>query len=210
MYIPSFNRIEDGERIIPFIKSHGFATIVSLGKNGMTASHLPVLWDEGGGEGGTLRSHMARANPQWRHFETGNEILCIFHGPHAYISPSWYVMQHTVPTWNYAVVHVYGTPSLVDETQLRQIVYDTTEKYESGMPKPWRIPLSEDELQKQLKAIVGFSIQITRVEAKFKLGQNRSIEDQDKMLLALQSADDCASRELGAFIAAQRKTKAQE
>jgi len=210
MYIPSFNRIEDREQIVPFIKSHGFATIVSLGENGMTASHLPVLWDQGGGEWGTLRSHMARANPQWRHFEAGKEILCVFHGPHAYISPSWYVMQHTVPTWNYAVAHVYGTPSLVDETELRQIVFDTTEKYESGMPKPWRIPLSEDELQKQLKAIVGFSIQITRLEAKFKLGQNRSTEDQDSMLRALKNSDDCASRELGAFIATQRKAEAAE
>ena len=210
MYIPSFNRIENRERIIDFIKAHGFATVLSLGESGMTASHLPVLWDNHGGEWGILRSHMARANPQWRHFESNKEILCLFHGPHAYISPSWYVMQHTVPTWNYAVVHVYGTPTLVDETSLRQIVYDTTEKYESGMPQPWRIPLGEDELKKQLKAIVGFSIQITRVEAKFKLGQNRSREDQDSMLRALQAADDSASRELGAFIAEQRNNKALE
>ena len=202
MYIPPFNRIDDRERIVQFIKSHGFATVVSNGEAGMVASHLPVLWDDGE-DWGTLRSHMARANPQWRNFESSKEILCLFHGPHAYISPSWYVMQHTVPTWNYAVVHVYGTPTLADETNLRQIVYDTTEKYESGMPKPWRIPLGEEELSKMLKAIVGFSIRITRVEAKFKLGQNRSAEDQEKMLRALQTADDSASRELGAFIQAQ-------
>ena len=176
----------------------------------MVASHLPVLWDEAGGEWGTLRSHMARANPQWRQFESGKELLCIFHGPHAYISPSWYVMQHTVPTWNYAVVHVYGIPSLLDETILRKIVYDTTDKYESGRPEPWRIPLGEDEIKKQLKAIVGFSVQITRVEAKFKLGQNRSIEDQDSMLQALQSSTDCASRELADFIAAQRDRAREE
>ena len=209
MYISSFNKIDDRKRIIEFIKAHGFATIISDGEKGMVASHLPVLWDEGGGEWGTLRSHMARANPQWRHLSE-KEILCVFHGPHAYISPSWYVMQHTVPTWNYAVVHLYGIATLVDETSLRQIVYDTTEKYESGRRHPWRIPLGEDELQKQLKAIVGFSIQITRVEAKFKLGQNRSIEDQDSMLRALQNADDSASRELGDFIAAQRSNKAPE
>ena len=210
MYIPPFNRIEDRDRIIQFIKSHGFATVVSLGDNRMIASHLPVLWSEDAGDWGTLRSHMARANPQWRTFESNQEVLCMFHGPHAYISPSWYVMQHTVPTWNYAVVHVYGTPTLVDETNLRQIVFDTTHKYESGMSHPWRIPLSEEELKNQLKAIVGFSIQITRVEAKFKLGQNRSAEDQESMLRALQSANDPGSRELGAFIARQRNDNAEK
>ena len=209
MYIPSFNRIEDRELIVQFIKSHGFATIISHGENGMVASHLPVLWNQDGEEWGTLRSHMARANPQWRHFESRKEILCLFHGPHAYISPSWYVNQHTVPTWNYAVVHVYGVPNLVKETVLRKIVYDTTDKYESGRPQPWRIPLTEEELNNQLKAIVGFSIQISRVEAKFKLGQNRSLEDQDSMLRALQSSADWASRELADFIAAHRNTTAR-
>ena len=205
MYIPPFNRINDRHRIVQFIKSHGFASVVSAGQSGIVANHLPVLWDEKeGSEWGMLRSHMARANPQWRHFDSGNEILCIFHGPHAYISPSWYVMQHTVPTWNYAAVHVYGVPALADETALRQIVYDTTAKYESGRPDPWTIPLSEEETQKMLKAIVGFTIDIKRVEAKFKLGQNRSAEDQAGMLSALQKSADSGSVELARFIMEQQ------
>jgi transcriptional regulator len=149
---------------------------------------------------------MARANPQWRHFSSGNEILCIFHGPHAYISPSYYVMQHTVPTWNYAAVHVYGIPALVDEAALRQIVYDTTAKYESDQPRPWTIPLTEQETSGMLKAIVGFTIQIKRVEAKFKLGQNRSAEDQQSMLRALQESANSGNQELAKFIVEQRKT----
>jgi transcriptional regulator len=112
-------------------------------------------------------------------------------------------MQHTVPTWNYAVVHVYGKPSIVDEAQLKQIVLDTTAKYESTMPKPWTIPLSEKEMDGMLKAIVGFKIDIARVEAKFKLGQNRSDEDQEKMLRSLQAAPDEESRALAKFILAQ-------
>ena len=92
----------------------------------------------------------------------------------------------------------------MDEIDLRQVVFDTTAKYESGMPKPWRIPLSEEEIDKMLKAIVGFSIEITRVEAKFKLGQNRSTEDQESMLQALQSAADSGSRELADFIMQER------
>src|SRR6266513_1829089 len=110
MYIPPFNRVEDSEKINAFIQAHGFATVVS---------------DE---NANVLRSHMARANEQWKQFESTPEVLCIFHGPHAYISPSWYVMQHTVPTWNYAAVHVYGRPTIATADELKQIVYDTTTK----------------------------------------------------------------------------------
>jgi transcriptional regulator len=209
MYIPPFNRINDRDRIIRFIQSHGFASLVSKNEQGITASHLPVLWDNNDSEWGMLRSHMARANPQWRHFESGDEVLCIFQGPHAYISPSWYVMQHTVPTWNYAAVHVYGVPQLLDTADLRQIVYDTTAKYESAMPQPWKIPLSEQEIDKMLKAIVGFSIRITRMEAKFKLGQNRSTEDQERMLRVLQQSPKSGDRELAKFILEQQTTAEQ-
>ncbi len=202
MYIPSLNRVEDRKSINAFIHAHGFATLITTGDDGITASHLPVLFDE---NANVLRSHMARANQQWKHFDNGNEVLCIFHGPHAYISPSWYEQQHTVPTWNYAVVHVSGKPSLVDDAELKQIVLETTAKFESPMPQPWKMSLSEEEIAGMLKAIVGFRIAITRVEAKFKLGQNRSREDQEKMLGNLQAAPDEESRALGRFIAAQLK-----
>jgi transcriptional regulator len=202
MYIPPFNRVQDRQSINAFIHAHGFATLITGSDDKICASHLPVLLDE---DANVLRSHMARANEQWKHFADGEEVLCIFPGPHAYISPSWYEMQHTVPTWNYAVVHVYGKPSMVDEAQLKKIVLDTTAKHESTMPKPWTIPLSEKEMDGMLKAIVGFKIDIARVEAKFKLGQNRSDEDQEKMLRSLQAAPDEESRALAKFIRAQRE-----
>ena len=97
----------------------------------------------------------------------------------------------------------YGKPSLVEESELKQIVFDTTAKFESAMPAPWKIPLSEQEIAAMLKAIVGFKIAITRVEAKFKLGQNRSHEDREKMLRSLQAASDDESRALARFILAQ-------
>jgi transcriptional regulator len=200
MYIPAINRITDREKINAFIQAHGFATVVTRKDGAPWASHLPVLLDESPAGHGTLRSHMAKANEQWRHFVPEEEVLCIFQGPHAYISPSWYVMQHTVPTWNYTAVHVYGLPKIVDSDALKKIVYDTTQKYESGMPSPWTIPLSENEVDDMAKAIVGFSIEITRVEAKFKLGQNRSKEDQEKMLGSLQAAPDRDSQALAEFI----------
>jgi transcriptional regulator len=205
MYTPSFNRVDDRQTINAFIHANGLGTLITWDGKALHASHLPVLLEEDPGGWGVLRSHMARANAQWRHLESGPEVLCIFPGPHAYISPSWYVMQHTVPTWNYATVHVYGTAAITDSTALKKIVFDTTAKYESAMPVPWKIPLSETELDQKLKAIVGFEIRITRVEAKFKLGQNRSREDQASMLRALQKAPDAHSRELGEFIARQRK-----
>jgi transcriptional regulator len=203
MYIPPFNRVEDRQAINAFIHAHGFATLITDNGGKPWASHLPVLLDEGTDGPGALRSHMARANEQWRHLTPDKEVLCIFAGPHAYISPSWYVEQHTVPTWNYATVHVYGTPTIVDDAALKKIVFDTTEKYESSMPKPWKIPLSEREVDAMLKAIVGFTIEITRVEAKFKLGQNRSKEDQESMLKALQQSTDSGSRDLAEFIRSQ-------
>jgi transcriptional regulator len=200
MYIPAFNRVGNRPTINAFLKAYGFASVVSQGEGALQVSHLPVLFDEETGTHGTLRSHMARANEQWKQFHPEQEVLCIFQGPHAYISPSFYVMQHTVPTWNYAAIHVYGRPQIADMAALKRIVLDTTEKYESAMPIPWKIPLSEAEFDGMCKAIVGFSIEITRVEAKFKLGQNRSREDQSSMLRALQASGLAGDRDLAGFI----------
>jgi transcriptional regulator len=200
MYIPAFNRVHDRKTINAFIHAYGFAAIITQENGALQASHLPVLLDEEMGAQGVLRSHMARANEQWQQFHSEQEILCIFQGPHAYISPSFYVMQHTVPTWNYTAVHVYGRPQIVGTPALKQIVLETTWKYESTMARPWKVPLSEAELDAMCKAIVGFSIEITRVEAKFKLGQNRSREDQTSMLAALQGSPDSGPRGLAEFI----------
>lgn len=210
MYIPSFNRVLDRKTIDAFLHAHGFAIVVTKADGAPFASHLPVLLDEQVGEHGRLRSHMARANPQWRHFETEEEVLCLFQGPHAYISPSWYVTQHPVPTWNYTTVHVYGRPHILEAADLKTILFETTDRYESARPRPWKIPLSEAEVDEMCKAIVGFSIEITRVEAKFKLGQNRSREDQESMRQALQSAPDGGSRELAEFIQKQREQEKEE
>lgn len=148
---------------------------------------------------------MARANEQWRHFQSDREVLCVLPGPHAYISPSWYVQQHTVPTWNYAAVHVYGFPKIVDDDALKAIVVDTTEKYEAFIPKPWTLPLSEREFDGMLKAISASRIAITKIEAKFKLGQNRSPEDRARTVRGLADSKHLPSMELAEFTRAQLK-----
>jgi transcriptional regulator len=203
MYIPAFNQVHDKEKIDAFIDAHGFATVITEKEGRLWASHLPVLLDKAGEGSRVLRSHMARANEQWQHFSPDREVLCIFHGPHAYITPAWYEMQHTVPTWNYAAIHVYGMASIVADGALEQIVYDTTAKYESSRPSPWKVPLSADETRQMLAAVVGFTIEVTRVEAKFKLGQNRSKEDQAGLLRGLLASPDSGSQELAKLILAQ-------
>ena len=202
MYIPAPNRISDSARINEFIHANGFATLVTNGQNGMWASHLPFVFDEAAG-GGRLRCHMARANLQWQHFDSNPEVLCIFLGPHSYISPSWYAAKLAVPTWNYASVHVYGKAKVEDDGFLRKTIEDTTSKYESKMPVPWKMPIPEDFIVKLMKAIVGFSIQVTRIEAKYKLGQGRSQEDQLGVLLGLEQSSSLESQSLAKFIRAQ-------
>lgn len=198
MYIPKANQINDPETIARFIGSHGFANLITVHQGVPFASPFPVLHDQ---DRGVLWGHMARANEQWLHFTEDTEVLCIFSGPHAYISPRWYASEFSVPTWNYAVVHVYGMPEIIEEPEaLRKIVDDTTAKYEQRFDTPWSMHLPEKAVDGMLRAIVGFSIKITRIEAKFKLGQNKSVEDQEAMLLGLESDSDPASNELAQFM----------
>ncbi len=134
---------------------------------------------------------MARANPQWRDFDVDGEqeVLVIFQGPHTYVSPSWYTVQPSVPTWNYAAVHAYGIPRLIeDEAELYAALQLLVETYEAPRSQPWTLSEPDDFLRKMMKAIVGFSIPISRLEGKYKLSQNRSPEDQEHVVqqLALQ------------------------
>lgn len=202
MYIPPANQVHDPDTIADFIDAHGFATVVSAPGGVPYASHLPVLHDR---DSRTLRSHMARANGQWRHFTPGAEVLCIFHGPHSYIRPVWYAAPGAVPTWNYAVAHVHGVAELVEEPgALRRIVADTVEKYERHYESPWPMDLPDETIAGLLRAIVGFSIRITRIEAKFKLGQNRSAEDQTGMLAGLAADPSEDANALAEFVLRMR------
>lgn len=164
MYVPrSF--AQDRDAALALVRARPFATVVTVDGGVPFASHLPLLLD-----GEVLVGHMARANPQWRHFDGRGDALAIFHGPHAYISPTWYAAPGHVPTWNYAVVHVYGAPRVVEDgaAALARIV-------EAFEPTPWRIgDVASDRLGALLQAIVAFEIPITRIEAKWKVGQNRT------------------------------------
>lgn len=183
MYVPTSFRIDDHGILLDFVERHAFATVVSIRDNVPFASHIPLVLDR---SANVLLGHMARANPQWKHFETGDEILSIFTGPHAYVSPSWYVDSPAVPTWNYATVHVYGLPRLISSERTAEAVDTLVRKYEDHRETPWPNVLPDEFRRRMLSAIVGFEIPITRIEGKFKLGQNRSAEDQAGMLQGLR------------------------
>ncbi|AMV40912.1 FMN-binding negative transcriptional regulator [Planctomyces sp. SH-PL62] len=171
MYVPASFRMSDASELYSFMRTHSFAVLVTHGEGGMTATHLPLLLDADAGPRGTLIGHMARANPQWR--DVAGDALVIFSGPHAYVSPTWYETPGTVPTWNYATVHAYGALQLVEgRDELHDILTRTTSVYERRMPEPWSYDVDDPDIDKMLRAIVGFRIEITRLEGKMKLNQN--------------------------------------
>ena len=195
MYIPSAFRVDDPAKLSAFIRQHSFATFITHDGAAPFASHLPVLFHPAAGGHGTLVSHMARANPQWRHFAPGKEALIVFHGPHTYISPSWYETAPAVPTWNYAAVHAYGIPAILDDRErVVALLSETISTYESARAQPWPGDLPEDYRDKLMQAIVAFEIPITRLEGKFKLGQNRSAADVKSVFDALSRSEDPGDR----------------
>ena len=189
VYNPPEFREDQPEVLHQVIKEHSFATLISQARGELMATHLPVLLDAEDGPLGTLRGHVARANPHWRAFREGVEALAIFQGPHTYVSPSWYETELTVPTWNYVAVHAYGRPRVIeDEAGLKAILLALVDTYESGFERPWSIQrLPEEFVQKMLKGIVGFEIPIARLEGKFKMNQNRTAGDRRGVIDALSN-----------------------
>jgi transcriptional regulator len=191
MYIPKAFREDDSRTLHAFMRKCSFATLVTQQNGVPFASHVPFILDAERGPHGTLLAHMARANPQWHDFDKAQEVLVIFQGPHAYISPSWYEVELSVPTWNYAVVHAYGLPHLIeDEKELYNLLKTLIQTHEANFEKPWTFQLPDDYLQKMMRSIVGFEIQITRLEGKFKLSQNRTATERENVIAALQESSD--------------------
>jgi transcriptional regulator len=198
MYIPKAFHVSDCSVLDEFITHNSFATLVSTVNGTLFATHLPLILDRTQSSLGVLLGHVARANPHWRAFDGQEEALAMFHGPHAYISPSSYTTSPAVPTWNYAVVHVYGVPHVVeDDVWLANLVDRLVALYEPGMPVPWPGVLPPDFKANLLKAIVGFTMEITRVEGKFKLGQNRPLGDQLGVVRQLEASVDPIAQALG-------------
>jgi transcriptional regulator len=190
VYLPPAFREDQPEPLYQLIREHSFGVLISQVDGAPFATHLPFLL-RGEHEGrAVLVGHMARANPHWKSWAPETEVLVIFQGPHTYVSPSWYETELSVPTWNYAAVHAYGCPRLLeDPASLRAVLEATTSTYEAGMAVPWSVDRLPDEFVGNLsRAIVGFEIEITRLEGKLKLSQNRSEADRQGVIAALQAA----------------------
>ena len=167
----------------------------------MIASHIPITLRKRG-DANCLIGHVARANDQWRAFDGNAEALAIFHGPHAYVSPTWYATSPAVPTWNYAAVHVYGKPAASEDCAFtKAALVDLVAKYESTRSNPWRAEgLAPDVFDKLASAVVAFEMPVERIEGKFKLGQNRSREDRGGMLAGLEREGTSDAERLARFI----------
>jgi transcriptional regulator len=200
MYIPAAFAERDKEKLHAFMREHSFATLISHGEDGLVASHLPLLLDSAAGPFGCLYGHMARANDQWKRLE--GDILAIFSGPHAYISPAWYEDEGTVPTWNYVAVHAYGVLEIVDGREpLLKILRRSVRTYEGPRENPWRLDESTAHVEKLLQAIVGLRVEIIRLEGKWKLGQNHPEERRQRVIRQLGGRSDEDSRAIAALMA---------
>jgi transcriptional regulator len=189
VYIPEFNRQEDRSTILAFMRANPFAILITTAEGVPFATHLPLLIDETGDQI-VVQGHMARANEHWKSMNESEESLVIFHGPHAYISPSLYESRKSVPTWNYAAVHVYGEPTLFsDEEGLRATLHRMIDTFESSYMAQWS-ELSEQYQSQMMKHIVGFEIKVKRLEAKFKLSQNRTKGEQARVIQCLNQSKD--------------------
>lgn len=189
MHVPPAFAESDPALLHGLMEAHPFATLVSVVEGLPFATHLPLLVDPAASPRGTLSGHVARANPHWRTFDGATPALAIFHGPHAYVSPSWYVTFPAVPTWNYAVVHAIGRPRLVeDPAALSALVDRTVETFERAREDRWQPALPEAYRERMLQGIVGFTLDIERLEGKLKLSQNKPQADREGVIRELEAS----------------------
>ncbi|HTZ52734.1 MAG TPA: FMN-binding negative transcriptional regulator [Spirochaetia bacterium] len=193
MYIHKDFVEHDPARVSDFVRHHPFGTLVTWDGEKPVASHLLMLLKGSAGEPQQLIGHMARVNPQWKSFQPGQEVLAIFQGAHTYVSASWYSVP-SAPTWNYTSVHVYGTPSVVsDRRELYELLRELVDSQEAGTPEAHRYRLEnllEDLRESMMNGIVGFRVQVARVEAAAKMSQNRSEADHARIIEKLRQRPD--------------------
>ena len=204
MYIPKHFAEPSAEAIVDNVAAHEFALLVTSDGAGIEATHLPLHFEPGHGLQGRLIGHLARANPQARVLD-GRNVMAVFSGPHGYVSPRWYADAPAVPTWNYVAVHFYGTARTIeDPVRLREILLSLTRRYETD--GSWSMEkLPPQYLDGMLRCIVGVEIDVTRIDAKFKLSQNRSAEDRRRVVAALRA--DGRAGDIALAEAMQRVTK---
>ncbi|NIR52069.1 FMN-binding negative transcriptional regulator [candidate division KSB1 bacterium] len=203
MYVPKYFKKIEQSLIDEFVRHTDFAIIVNSENNTPLATHIPIEIVQNGDDK-FIYGHFARGNRQWRTFDADQDVLVILAGPHTYVSPRWY--NHiNVPTWNYMVVHIYGKPRIIHErSELYAMVKRLVDKYEGNreVSKPYRLEaLPEDFIEKEINGIVGFEIKVERMEANFKLSQNRNQEDSETIISELRSSGEVNAAEVADVMA---------
>ena len=195
VYLPAAFTESRPQVLVEHIERYDFGLLVSHSDDGIVASHVPFVVDRDG-DNLHLHAHLARPNPQVRQLARGGEVLAIFHGPHAYISPNWYGSGPSVPTWNYVDVHAYGIVRLVEDGDwLRRLLRRLSERHEARSPVPWRMDeLPESYVKSKLQGIIGLDIAESRLEGKYKLSQNRPASDRPRVIAALEDRGDADSQ----------------
>jgi transcriptional regulator len=202
MHIPKYYREEDRKKIVEFLRSNGFPALVSQDGENLLATHLPVEVVENADGSLTILGHMSRANPQWKSFGD-QEVLLIFQGAHTYISPRWY--NHVnVPTWNYINIHVYGKVCMLEGEELRSLLSELIAKHETGTGYSMD-GLPADFVEKEMRGVAGFALEVTRLDAASKLSQNRDDESYASIISHLEARGDDTSAEIAHEMKERRK-----
>jgi transcriptional regulator len=191
VYLPPVFTETRPEILVAHIERHDFALLVSHGRHGLVASHIPFLVEQRDAELHLL-GHLARPNPQVADLAEGGAAMAVFSGPHAYVSPRWYASGPAVPTWNYADVHAYGAVRVIDDAAwLRGFLQRLSQRHETGSETPWRVEdQPADYMAGMVKGIVGIDMAVTRLDGKFKLSQNRPVADRPRIAAALEARGD--------------------
>jgi transcriptional regulator len=206
MYIPKLHEESDLRVLHALMRAHPLGTWVTQGHEELIVNHVPFVLDPSSGPYGLLRCHVARANDVWQLFSKTVASLVVFHGPNAYVSPSWYPSKQAhgkvVPTWNYAVVHAHGIPTIVAEpARLLEHLTELTASQESGQAVPWRVSDAPGEfIEEMSRHIVGIEIRISRIFGKWKVSQNRSTTDRVGVVAGLRGKDDAQSQETAQLV----------
>ena len=202
MYIPNYFKITDETVAYDIIKEHSFATLFSQNNGSPFATHLPLILNK---EKSYLYGHFARPNPQWKDIKD-QTVLAVFHGPHCYISPSWYETNKAVPTWNYVTVHVYGEAELLeDEEELIASLYDMVVKYEAPDSSYRLQDVDPEFLSGMNKGVQGFKIKINRIEGKCKLSQNHPLHRQERVINQLEQKSTTDEQQIASLMKANLK-----
>ena len=194
MYIPLQYQNKNLAEVKDFLKNNAFATLVSQVENRPWATHLPLELETTSTGKEVLTGHIAKRNPQWKHFKEQEQVLAIFNGPHAYISSSWY-HDEEVPTWNYVAVHIYGSLSILPEEEVMASLHRLVDKYEAQSENPISLTRMSDNTLRQVKGVVGFQIDIEEVHAAFKLSQGREA-DHARIVKELHKRDQIGDTEI--------------